>query len=72
MFNTIVEAGAASRYSSGSDQKMRLRLCNTGRQYYGSGQFFTGSGSDCRKRPDPDPGPDLHKFLATFLAEFFL
>jgi hypothetical protein len=24
MFNTIVGAGAASRYGSGSDQKMRL------------------------------------------------
>jgi hypothetical protein len=34
MINTIVGAGAASRYGSGSDsgsnQKMRLRLCNTG------------------------------------------
>jgi hypothetical protein len=34
MFNTIVGAGAvgagaASRYGSGSDQKMRLRLRNT-------------------------------------------
>jgi hypothetical protein len=76
MFNTIVEAGAvgagaASRYGSGSDQKMRLRLCNTGRQYYGSGRFFTGSGYDFRKRPDPDPGPDLHKFLANFFSEIF-
>jgi hypothetical protein len=72
MFNTNVEAGAvgagaASRY--GSDQKMRLRLCNTSRQYYGSGRFFTGSGSDFRKRPDP--GPDIHKFLANFFPEFF-
>jgi hypothetical protein len=30
MFNTIVGAGAASRYGTGSDQKMRLRLRNTG------------------------------------------
>jgi hypothetical protein len=30
MFITIVGAGAASRYGSGSDQKMRLRLRNTG------------------------------------------
>jgi hypothetical protein len=35
MFNTIVGAGAvgagaASRYGSGSDQKMQLRLCNIG------------------------------------------
>jgi hypothetical protein len=29
MFNTIVGAGAASRYGSGSDQMMRLRLRNT-------------------------------------------
>jgi hypothetical protein len=29
MFNTIVGAGAASRYGSGSDQKMRLRFRNT-------------------------------------------
>jgi hypothetical protein len=29
MFNTIVEAGAASRYVSGSDQMMRFRLRNT-------------------------------------------
>jgi hypothetical protein len=40
MFNTIVEAGAvgtgaASRYGSGfcSDQKMRLRLRNTGKYF---------------------------------------
>jgi hypothetical protein len=38
MFNTIVGtgavgAGAASRYSSGSNQKMRLRLRNTGSSY---------------------------------------
>jgi hypothetical protein len=71
MFNTIVEAGAASRYGSGSDQKMRLRLRNTGRQFYGSGPFFTGSDSDFRKRPDPDPGPDLHKFLANLFSGIF-
>jgi hypothetical protein len=29
MFNKIVGAGAASRYGSGSDQKMQLRLRNT-------------------------------------------
>jgi hypothetical protein len=29
MFNIIVGAGAALRYGSGSDQKMRLRLRNT-------------------------------------------
>jgi hypothetical protein len=40
MINTIVGAGAvwsgagaASRYGSGSDQKMRLRLRNTGKIY---------------------------------------
>jgi hypothetical protein len=34
MFNAIVGAGAVSRYGfgSGSDQKMRLRLCNTAYQ----------------------------------------
>jgi hypothetical protein len=34
MFNTIVGAGAASRYGSGSDQKMRLRLRNTANTVY--------------------------------------
>jgi hypothetical protein len=31
MFDTIVEAGAASRY--GSDQMMQLRLRNTAKKY---------------------------------------
>jgi hypothetical protein len=30
--------------------------------------FWPGSGSDFRKRPDPDTGPDLNKF---FLWKYF-
>jgi hypothetical protein len=38
-------------------------------QCCGSGRFLTGSGSDFRKRSDPDPDPN--KFSANFLSEFF-
>jgi hypothetical protein len=34
-------------------------------------RFLTGSGSDVRKHPDPDSEPDLNKFSAYFLLEFF-
>jgi hypothetical protein len=45
MFNTIVGAGAvgaASRYGSGSDQKMRLRLRNTGIRNTGGNSYLEG------------------------------
>jgi hypothetical protein len=38
-------------------------------QFYGSGRFLTGYGSDFRKRPDPDPDPN--KFPANFFINFF-
>jgi hypothetical protein len=34
MFNTIVEAGAASRYGSGSDQKMQLLAAPAPQHWY--------------------------------------
>jgi hypothetical protein len=43
----------------------------------GSGRFLNGSGSDFRKRPDPDtvldpdPDPDLTKFSGNFFPEIF-
>jgi hypothetical protein len=48
MFNTIfgaeaVRAGAASRYGSGSDQKMRLRFHNTAENVVIVGEETTGS-----------------------------
>jgi hypothetical protein len=41
---------------------------NTCYQCCGSGRFLTGS--DFRKRPDPDP--DLNKFSNNFLLQIFL
>jgi hypothetical protein len=45
-------------------------------QCCGSGRFLTGSGSDFRKRSDPDPVPDPdpepNKFSANFFLKFFL
>jgi hypothetical protein len=40
------------------------------RQCCGSGRFLTGS--DFRKRSDPDPDPDPNKFSANFFLTFFL
>jgi hypothetical protein len=42
------------------------------RQCCGSGRFLTGSGSDFRKRLDPDPDPDHNKFSANFFQKMFL
>jgi hypothetical protein len=39
-------------------------------QCCGSRRFLTGSGSDFRKRPDPDP--DLNKFSLNLFLEIFL
>jgi hypothetical protein len=40
------------------------------KQCCGSKRFLTGSGSDIRKRPDPDP--HFNKFSVKFLLETFL
>jgi hypothetical protein len=55
-----------------SHQSRLSKYCSVSFFYQccGSGRFFTGSGSDFRKCPDPVPDPN--KFLVNFFLKFFL